>query len=52
MRNCSIRARHGARILRAEGAAPAGEAEALGIRVAEDLLAQGAAEILAAVYGQ
>jgi hydroxymethylbilane synthase len=42
----------GARILRAEGAAPAGEAEALGIRVAEDLLAQGAAEILAAVYGQ
>ena len=42
----------GLRILRAEGAAPAGEAEALGIRVAEDLLAQGAAEILAAVYGR
>ena len=42
----------GSRILRAEGEAPAAKARALGIRVAEDLLAQGAADILAAVYGQ
>ncbi len=41
----------GGRILRAEAVAPVGDAEALGIAVAEDLLEQGAAEILAAVYG-
>lgn len=42
----------GSRVLRAEGRAPVAEAEALGVRVAEDLLAQGAGRILAAVYGQ
>jgi hydroxymethylbilane synthase len=41
----------GSRILRAEGTAPARDAEQLGIAVAEDLLAQGAADILAEVYG-
>lgn len=42
----------GGLLLRAEGRAPAGEAEALGVRVAEALLAQGAEDILAAVYGE
>jgi hydroxymethylbilane synthase len=42
----------GGLLLRAEGRAPAGEAEALGVRVAEALLAQGAQDILAAVYGE
>ena len=41
----------GSQILRAEATAPAVEAEQLGISVAEDLLSQGAAAILAAVYG-
>lgn len=41
----------GSLLLRAEGEADAAEAEQLGIRVADDLLAQGAAEILAQVYG-
>jgi hydroxymethylbilane synthase len=39
----------GSRLLRAEHFAAPSEAEALGVRVAEDLLAQGAGEILAAV---
>jgi hydroxymethylbilane synthase len=39
----------GSRLLRAEGRAPAGEAETLGTRVADDLLSQGAGEILAAL---
>lgn len=39
----------GSQVLRAEGEAPAAEAEALGERVAERLLAQGAGEILAAL---
>ena len=42
----------GARLLRAEGRAPVVEAEALGVAVAEDLLAQGAGAILAEVYGR
>ncbi len=42
----------GTLLLRAEGRAPAVEAEALGVRVAEDLLAQGAEQILKAVYGE
>jgi hydroxymethylbilane synthase len=42
----------GGLLLRAEGRAPAGEAEALGVRIAEALLAQGAEDILAAVYGE
>lgn len=42
----------GSRVLRVEGRAPVAEAEALGIRMAEELLAQGAGEILAAVYGR
>ncbi|MBE7374634.1 hydroxymethylbilane synthase [Pseudomonas lopnurensis] len=42
----------GTLLLRAEGRAPAAEAEALGVRVAEDLLAQGAERILQAVYGE
>ena len=41
----------GSQILRAEAIAPAAEAEQLGISVAEDLLSQGAAAILADVYG-
>lgn len=41
----------GSRILRAEATAPATQAEALGIEVAQDLLAQGAQQILALVYG-
>lgn len=39
----------GSRLLRAEGRAPAVEAESLGTRVADDLLSQGAGEILAAL---
>ncbi|WP_313027228.1 hydroxymethylbilane synthase [Pseudomonas lopnurensis] len=42
----------GTLLLRAEGRASAAEAEALGVRVAEDLLAQGAERILQAVYGE
>ena len=42
----------GLQILRAEAIAPAGEAEHLGKTVAEDLLSQGAAAILADVYGE
>jgi hydroxymethylbilane synthase len=41
----------GSQILRAEGMAPVVEAGELGVRVAEDLLSQGAAAILAEVYG-
>ena len=41
----------GSQLLRAEAQAPAMEAQQLGVRVADDLLAQGAGEILAAVYG-
>lgn len=41
----------GTEILRAEAEAAAVDAEALGVRVAEALLAQGAADILAEVYG-
>ena len=42
----------GGLLLRAEGRAPAADAEALGVQVAEALLAQGANGILAAVYGE
>jgi hydroxymethylbilane synthase len=42
----------GSLILRAEGDAAPCEAEELGTRVADELLAQGAADILAQVYGQ
>jgi hydroxymethylbilane synthase len=42
----------GTRVLRAEGRGSIYEPEALGIRVAEDLLDQGAGEILADVYGE
>jgi hydroxymethylbilane synthase len=41
----------GSQILRAEAMAPPEDAEQLGIAVAEDLLSQGAAAILADVYG-
>ncbi|MEP5567084.1 MAG: hydroxymethylbilane synthase [Halioglobus sp.] len=41
----------GSEILRAEAHAPADRAEGLGVTVANDLLAQGAAAILAEVYG-
>jgi hydroxymethylbilane synthase len=41
----------GSLLLRAEATAAAPEAEQLGISVAEDLLTQGAAEILAEIYG-
>jgi len=41
----------GSLLLRAEATAPATEAEPLGVKVAEDLLNQGAAEILAEIYG-
>ena len=42
----------GGLLLRAEGRAPAADAETLGVQVAEALLAQGASAILAAVYGE
>lgn len=42
----------GSQVLRAEGRGSASEPETLGIRVAEDLLDQGAGEILAEVYGE
>ncbi len=42
----------GSQILRSEARAPRAEAEALGVTVAEDLLAQGAGEILKAVYAE
>ena len=42
----------GGLLLRAEGRADVADAEALGIQVAEALLAQGASAILAAVYGE
>ena len=42
----------GGLLLRAEGRAPVADAEALGVQVAEALLAQGASAILAAVYGE
>lgn len=38
--------------LRSDDRAPAADAEALGVRVAEALLAQGAAGILASIYGE
>ena len=41
----------GSLLLRADASAPAKNARQLGISVAEDLLSQGAAEILAEVYG-
>jgi hydroxymethylbilane synthase len=41
----------GSQILRAQATAPAAQAEQLGVLVAEDLLSQGAAAILADVYG-
>jgi hydroxymethylbilane synthase len=41
----------GSQILRAQAMAPAAQAEQLGIAVAEDLLSQGAAAILAEIYG-
>ncbi|EWC43114.1 hydroxymethylbilane synthase [Stutzerimonas stutzeri] len=42
----------GTLLLRAEGRAPVADAEALGVQVAEALLAQGAEQILQAVYGE
>ncbi|MGV8842850.1 MAG: hydroxymethylbilane synthase [Pseudomonas sp.] len=42
----------GAVLLQAEARAPRAEAQALGVQVAEDLLAQGAAAILQAVYAE
>lgn len=42
----------GSLLLRAEDRAPAVDAQALGVRVAEALLAQGAAKILQDVYGE
>ncbi len=42
----------GGQLLRAEARAAAADAEALGVRVAEALLAQGAEAILKAVYGE
>ncbi|MTW19677.1 hydroxymethylbilane synthase [Allochromatium palmeri] len=41
----------GTRILRAEASGPRAEAEAIGVRVAEDLLGQGADVILSAIMG-
>ena len=42
----------GVLLLRAEARAPRAAAEQLGVQVAEQLLAQGAADILKAVYGE
>jgi hydroxymethylbilane synthase len=43
---------NGGRLLSAEARAPRHDAEALGVRVAQDLLGQGAGDILKAVYGE
>ena len=42
----------GGLLLNAEARAPRADAEVLGVQVAEDLLSQGAADILKAVYGE
>lgn len=42
----------GGALLNAQGRAPRGDAETLGVQVAEALLAQGAGDILKAVYGE
>ena len=42
----------GTEVLRAEGRGSMHEPEALGIRIAEELLDQGAGDILAEVYGR
>ncbi|MBK5509227.1 MULTISPECIES: hydroxymethylbilane synthase [unclassified Pseudomonas] len=42
----------GGLLLNAEARAPRSEAESLGVQVAEDLLSQGAGDILKAVYGE
>ena len=42
----------GTLLLRAEGRAPAEEAESLGIRIAQELLEQGAGQILQDIYGE
>jgi hydroxymethylbilane synthase len=42
----------GGRLLSAQARAPRADAEAVGVRVAEDLLSQGADDILKAVYGE
>ena len=42
----------GGTLLSADARAPHSAATALGVQVAEDLLAQGAGEILKAVYGE
>lgn len=42
----------GAVVYTAEGRAPRQEAEALGVRIAEDLLSQGAGDILQAIYAR
>lgn len=42
----------GSQLLRAEGRAPTAEAEALGVRIAEELLQQGAGKILDDIYGE
>ncbi|MFC3607631.1 hydroxymethylbilane synthase [Stutzerimonas tarimensis] len=41
----------GSELLHAQGRAPIEDAEALGVRLAEELLAQGAGRILSAIYG-
>ena len=41
----------GATVLRASASAPAGSAEALGVKLAEELLARGAAPLLLAAEG-
>jgi hydroxymethylbilane synthase len=41
---------NGSRIIRSEGSAPATEAEALGASLAEDLLGQGADQVLMHLY--
>lgn len=42
----------GSRLLRAEGRAPVGQGERLGVELAEQLLAQGAEQILESIYGE
>lgn len=43
---------NGGKLLRAEGRAASADAEALGVKVADELLKQGAGDILKAVYGE
>ena len=50
--NALVGALDGSSIIQATGKAPVSEAEQLGVKIAEQLLAQGADKILAEVYAE